>query len=85
MPRLPSGYWVIEGLPRQPLWGSPPTALTWHVVAGPFESKEAAVAALGVRRLRDRWAIVAALDRRAAVIAAHRALGLPPPPRSAIP
>jgi hypothetical protein len=85
MPTLPTGYWIIEGLPRPPMRGVPLAVLSWSVVDGPFESKDAALAAVQRRVLRPRWVVVPARSRREAVIAAHRTLGLPAPPRHAIP
>ncbi|HEY7294113.1 MAG TPA: hypothetical protein VH916_03685 [Dehalococcoidia bacterium] len=85
MARATPAYWIIDGLPRLPARGRQAPVLTWRVVGGPFATREAAAAAVAGRELRPRWVIVEAPDRRRAVVAAHRATGLPPPSRDAIP
>src|SRR5207253_1567044 len=85
MTRTTPAFWIVDGLPRA---GGPHKqlpALTWRVVGGPFPSRDAAAAAVAGRELRPHWVIVEAVDRRRAVVAAHRAAGLHPPSRDAIP
>ncbi len=85
MPRAVRWFWLVENLPPPPAKGRAPRALTWQVLGGPFASKEAAIAYAQDHPPRPRWALVEAADRRSAVQAAHRALGLRPPRRDAIP
>jgi len=85
MTRAAPAYWIIDGLPRAGGRGKSVPALTWRVVGGPFASRDAAASAVAGRNLRPHWVIVEAADRRRAVVAAHRAVGLPPPSRDAIP
>ncbi|HLZ69316.1 MAG TPA: hypothetical protein VKV26_05325 [Dehalococcoidia bacterium] len=85
MTRVTPGFWIVDGLPRAGGRGRPLPALTWRVVGGPFANRDAAAAAVAGRALRPHWVIVEAADRRRAVVAAHRAAGLPPPSRDAIP
>jgi hypothetical protein len=77
--------WCIFSRELTPAKGRAPRALTWQVLGGPFATKEAAIAYAQAHPPRPRWALVEATDRRSAVIAAHRAVGLPPPPRDGIP
>ena len=85
MPRADRWFWLVEHLPPPPAKGRAPRALTWQVLGGPFATKEAAIAYAQAHPPQPRWALVEATDRQSAVIAAHRAVGLPPPPRDGIP
>jgi hypothetical protein len=85
MSRADAWFWIVEYLPLPPARGRAPRALTWQVLDGPFTTQEAAIAYAQTHPPHPRWAIVAAADRRRAVLAAHRAVGLPLPPRDGIP
>jgi hypothetical protein len=63
-------WWLVAGLARP---------LSWEV-RGPFASEEEALQDAHARPPRPRWVIVQATTRRQAVLAAHRAVGLLPPP-----